>query len=134
MSDDSTVLLLRAGQKAGHVFKRHQWNVEAIAEADETRSFYRGINVERAREHCRLIGHDPNRLAVQTRESDDDVFRVVFVDFKKVSVIDDRMNHVFHVIGHVRLIGDQRIEFLVNAIDRIGTRLARRGPPDCSTE
>ena len=38
VADDAAVLLLRAGQKAGHVFEGDQRNVEAVAEADEARA------------------------------------------------------------------------------------------------
>jgi len=40
-------------------------------------------------------------LAIQPRESDDNVFRIVLVNLKKISVVNDRGNNVFHVVRHV---------------------------------
>ena len=124
--DDSAVLLLRAGQKAGDVFEGDQRNVEAVAEAHEARAFDRGVDVERAGQHRGLIGDDADGLAVEARESDDDVLRVVLVDLEEIAVVDDRVNDVLHVVGHVRLVGNYRVELLVDAVDRIGAGLARR--------
>jgi hypothetical protein len=39
------VFLTHAGQEAGHVFKRDERDVEAIAEAHEARGFDGSINV-----------------------------------------------------------------------------------------
>ena len=126
MPDDSAILLLRARQKSRHIFKRHQRNVEAVAKAHEARALHRRIDIERARQHRRLIGHDPDRLPVEPRKSHHDVLGIVLVNFEKVAVIDNRVNHIFHVIRQVRLIGDERVELLVQPIDRIVAGLARR--------
>ena len=83
-------------------------------------AFHRRVDVERAGEHCRLVGDDADGASVEAREADDDVFRVVLVHFEEVSVVDDWMDYVFDVVGLVRLGGDDLVERGVGAIGRIG--------------
>ena len=46
MLDDTAVLLGHAWQKAWDVHKGHDWNVERIAEPNESRGFERRVDVE----------------------------------------------------------------------------------------
>ena len=89
MADDAAVLLLGAGEEAGHVFKRDQRDVEGVAEADEARRLGRGVDVEHAGEERRLVGDDADGAAIQPREADDDVAREVLLHLEEVAVIDD---------------------------------------------
>jgi hypothetical protein len=50
--------MLNAGQEAGNVFKGHQRNVEAVAEADEARSLDRRVDIQHAGEEIGLVGYD----------------------------------------------------------------------------
>ncbi len=68
------MLLVRAGQESGHVDERQDGDVERVAEADEPCRFLRGVDVERPGVDARLVGDDADRLAVEAREADDDVF------------------------------------------------------------
>jgi hypothetical protein len=74
----------------------------------------------------RLIRNDTDRSAVQTREADDDVLRVVLVHFEEVALVGNRMNQVEHVVGLIRRRRHQRVERGVFPIGRIGCRRARR--------
>ena len=90
------------GRKPGHVLERDERDVERVAEPDEPRALHRRVDVERAGEHRRLVRDDADRPAVEPREADDDVLRVVLVDLEKVAVVDDRVDDVEHVVGLVR--------------------------------
>ena len=54
------------------------------------------------RENGGLIGDDANRAAIEPRESNDDVLRVVPVDLEEISFVGHRMNQIEHVVGLVR--------------------------------
>jgi hypothetical protein len=102
VTDDAAELLHRARQEPRDVFDRDQWNVEGVAEAHEARRLYRRIDVERARQVCRLVGDDPDRSAAEPSEADDDVLREVAMDFEKRPLVRDRVDQIEHVVGLVR--------------------------------
>ena len=58
MANDPAVLLASAGQETGDIFERNQRDIEAVAEADETRALHRRIDVERSCQHGGLISDD----------------------------------------------------------------------------
>src|SRR3712207_7344109 len=55
-------------------------DVERVAEADEPRRLRRGRDVERPREHLRLVRHDADRVSREPREPAQDALRPVLVD------------------------------------------------------
>src|SRR4030095_11212612 len=96
------MLLLNAGQEAGHVFEGNERNIETIAEPDETRGFYRRVDIENAGQERRLICNDTNRAPIEPRKAYANVWRVVLLHFEKVTVIDDLVDNFAYV---VRLVG-----------------------------
>ena len=124
--DDAAVLLHGAGQKSGHVLERDERNVERVAEPHEPRAFDRRVDVERAGEHRRLVGDDADRPAVEPREADDDVPRVVLVHLEKVAIVGHRVNQIEHVVRLIRRRRHQAIERRILAVGRIAGSLARR--------
>lgn len=46
MSDDSAVFLGGSGQEAGHIDQCDQWNVETVAETNETGRFHTRVDVQ----------------------------------------------------------------------------------------
>ena len=62
------------------------------------------------------LADDADRVAVQAREADDDVLGPVLVDLEELAVVDDEPDHVAHVVGLVRAVGDDRVELLVHAL------------------
>jgi hypothetical protein len=57
---------------------------------------------------------------------DDDIFRVVFVDFEKFGVIGEGVDYVFDVIGLLRIFGNERVQRGHDAIPRIAGGFSRR--------
>src|SRR5258707_14277237 len=51
----------------------------------------------------------------------------MFVDFEEVRVVHDGLNGVLDVVGLLRIVGYERIERIVAAIDGVGGGAARRG-------
>ena len=68
----------------------------------------------------------PTGAAVEAREADDDIFRVVFVDFEEFGIVGDRVDHVLHVVGLLRIFRDERVEGGRRAVPGIVRGLARR--------
>src|SRR6266404_9171609 len=50
----------------------------------------------------------------------------MFVDFKEVRVVHDRVNRVFDVVGLLRIVGDQRVERFIATVNGIRGGAARR--------
>ena len=101
MNDDAAVLLIGAGEKTRNILEYEQRNVERIAETDEARALAGCVDVENAGQEGRLIGDDANRVPVEPDESDDEIARVLLMNFEKVAFIGDDINDlcVFELAG-----------------------------------
>ena len=119
LSDDPAVLLCHAGQKPRHVHKRHQRDVEAVAEAHEPRPLGRAINVQHACQHGRLLRHDPHRAPVHPGEAGHDVLRPALLHLQKVAIVHDVPDHGPHVVGPIGLLRHDGIQLAVHPLRRI---------------
>ena len=72
-----------------------------------------------------MVGHDADALAVETGETDDDVLREVALHFQKFAVVHHRSDDLIHIVGHVGVVRDDFVEYVLFAIDGIGTNHAR---------
>ena len=90
-----------AGQEAGHVLEGDQGDVERVAEAHEARGLDRGVDVEAAREHRGLVGHDADAAAGEAREAHHDVLGVVGLHLQEAAVVDHPLDEALHVVGTV---------------------------------
>src|SRR6266478_8214118 len=126
MLDDAAEFLLCTGKEAGHVFEGDERDVEGVAEAHEARAFDGSVDVEDTGEKGWLIGDDADGAAIEARKTRDEIFREVLVDFEEVGVVNDGVNGVLDVVGLLRIVGDERIERIVAAIDGVGGGAARR--------
>jgi hypothetical protein len=103
--DDAAVFLRGARQEAGHVDEGDDRDVEAVAEAHEARGLDRGLDVEAAGQHHRLVGDDADRPAVHAGEADDDVLGEVRLDFEEIALVHDLQDQFLHVVGLVGIVG-----------------------------
>ena len=127
VGDDGAVFLLGAGQEARDVHEGDQRDVERVAEAHEAGALAGGVDVEHAGEHAGLVGHDAHAAAAHVGEADDDVLREVLVDLEELAVIHDAADHAVHVVGLVGAVGDDVVEGVVHAADRVLRRTLGRG-------
>mmetsp|Transcript_13921 Transcript_13921/g.34995 ORF Transcript_13921/g.34995 Transcript_13921/m.34995 type:complete len:369 (+) Transcript_13921:383-1489(+) len=104
---DSSEFLFRPGQKPGNIHKGHQRYIESIAEADKSRGFVAGINVEATCQSQRVVGDHPNRVTLHPRKSRHNVLRHFRHDFKNVAVIHNLSNNILHVVGCVGVVGHE---------------------------
>src|SRR5262249_30310557 len=124
--NDAAELLLRAGQKTGHVLEGDQGNIERIAEAYKARALHRSVDVEHTREHGRLVGDDAHRAAVESRETHDQVLGEVLVQLEEVVVVGDGVDDIFDVVGLHGIGGDERVEAPIGAVPGVGGGTPRR--------
>ena len=106
--------------------------VEAVAEAHEARALDRGVDVEAAGQHHRLVGDDADGAALHAREADEDVAGVIGLQLEEVALVDDLQDQLAHVVGLVRIDRHERVEREIVALGGIGggprrRRLAVRG-------
>ncbi len=114
--NDTAVFLRHTRHKARHIFKRYQRNVEAITESNETRALNRRVDIQHTRKKRGLISDNPDRTPTQPREPDTDVRRKHLLHFEEVTIIDDRVDHFANVVRLIRSLGNQVVEFRLNAI------------------
>ena len=98
VANDAAKLLLRAGKKAGNIFKSDKRNVEGVAEPHKPGTLHGRVDIEAAGQNRRLIRHDPHTLAAQACKSHNHVSRELFVHFEQVALIDHTVNHLFDIV------------------------------------
>ena len=67
-----------------------------------------------------MVGDDTYRATAEAGKADDDVFGKVRHDFEEVLVVDDRLDDVFDVIGHVRVFGNDGLQGFHLAVYVVG--------------
>ena len=66
-----------------------------------------------------LFATIPDAVAAEAREAADDVLRPERLYLEEVPVVDDARDDVADVVGLVGVVGHDRVELLVLAVDRI---------------
>ena len=125
MLDDAAELLLRARQEARHVDEGDDRDIEGIAEAHEPRGLARGIDVEAARQHHRLVGDEAHGAAGHAAETDHDVSRPLRRQLEEVTLVHDLQDQFLDVVGLVGILRHQRIERGIVAVRRVERRAHR---------
>ena len=119
MQDDSIVFLACARQESRDIDEGYDWDIEGIAEADEACTLPTGIHVEDTCIRHGLVGNDTYALAVEMRKARDDVLGKLRLYLEEFPVIRDRGDHLIHVIGLVRIIGQDLVQQVILAVDRV---------------
>src|SRR5690606_33798599 len=107
--DDPAVFLADAGQEAGDVDEGEKRDVEGVAEAYEARPLLRGADVEGSGQRGWLVADDPDGVTVHAGEPDDDVGCPTLVDLEELTVVDDGLDDLDHVVGLIGGVGDDGI-------------------------
>ena len=89
MLDEAAIFLRGARQEARHVDEGDDRDVEGVAEAHEARGLARGVGVEHAGQHQRLVGDDADRAALDAAEAGDDVLGVRLLDLEEIALVGD---------------------------------------------
>src|SRR5690606_32354994 len=102
IADDAAVLLIFAGQEAGHILQGDDGDVVRITNADEVGRFDRGFDVNAARQHHRLVSDDADDPTVEPGKANHHVFGPQAVYLKKATVIyhtGDDLTHIIRFMG-----------------------------------
>jgi hypothetical protein len=126
MTDDPAVLLIDTGEETRHVDEREQRDVERITRTHEPGRLLRRLDVEHPRQHHRLVPDDPDRMTVHPGEPADDRLREVREVLEELTVVDDRLHDLVHVIRKVRAVRQNRVELGAQPVRVITEIVVRR--------
>ncbi len=118
--DDAGVLLACTAQEARNINKGKDLDVECVAETYETCGLAAGVAVKHTGKPVRLVGNDTCRAAVETSETADDVLGIILVNLHEVTVVNDGVDDVLHIVGLVRIIGNDLVQAVLDTCGIIG--------------
>ena len=101
------MLLIHTRQETRNIDECDERDVERVAETDEPRRLLRGVDVEYSREVGGLICDDPDRMAGKSAETNDDVAGIERRHLEEGAIVDDQPDQLLHVVGFVRIVGNQ---------------------------
>ena len=110
MLDDPAIFLARPRQEARHVHQRQDRDRERIAEAHEPRGLARAVDVQAPGQHHGLVGDDADGASLQPDEPGQDVLGEGLLDLEEIALVRELVDQLLHVIGLVRVLGDQRVQ------------------------
>ena len=87
MLNNCIVLLTCTRKESRNVNKRHDRNIESIAETNETCCLTACIYVEYTSISCRLISYDTNALTIETCKADDDVLGELRLNLEELAIV-----------------------------------------------
>ena len=125
MLDDAAIFLPGARKEAGDVHQRQDRNFEGVAEPYETGGLAARVDIQTAGQHHRLVGDDADRPPLQPDKAGDDVLGEVFLNLEKVMLIRDLQDQLLHIVGRVRIVGDERVEAFLDPVHIVEERADR---------
>ena len=117
MPNNSTIFLGCSGKESWHIDQRHQRDVKGITKTDKPCTLYRRINIQNSGKTCRLICNNPNTSTGKPCKSDNHIWSKGGLYLKKIAIISNTGDQLFHVVCFIRIVGDQRIEIFVFPMD-----------------
>ena len=124
MADDSAVLLVCSWKEPRNVNEGNDGYVECVEEADEPRCLCGCVDIEAPSESRGVVGDDSYGPSLHSGEAGDDVLGVVGHDLVEVTVVDDLLDYLSHVVGDVGIVGDKVLEGREGAVGRVSGRLS----------
>ena len=126
MTNDPAVFLSGPGQEAGHVLEGDERDVERVAETHEASALDRSIDVEAAGEVSGLVPHDTDAPPAEASKPHDEVCREMLVNLEKPTLVHDRCDQLFHVVGLHGVEGHELVELRGLPVERV-VRRSQRG-------
>jgi len=93
--------------------------LKASQETHEARTLHGSVDIEHAGKESGLVADDADGSAIQPREPDDEILRVVFVHFEEKSIVDNRVNGILDVIRLLGIGGNESVQRFLAASRRI---------------
>src|SRR6266487_625818 len=124
MPNYPVVLLIYPRQESRNVHQGQDRDVESITEPDEARSLDRGINVKGPGVNLGLVRNDPNRVSVESGESDDDILSPERLYLEQFASIDDPGYDIPDIVRLVGVVRQDIVEFILvpDGWFRLGSR------------
>src|SRR2546427_10246187 len=110
MPNYPVVLLIYPRQEARNIHQSQDQDVESITEPDEACSLDRGISVKGPGVNFRLVRHDPNRVSVESGESNVDILSPERLYLEQFASIDDPGYGIPDIVRLVRVIRQDIVE------------------------
>ena len=125
--DDAAPFLFGPRQKARHVDQRQNGDGKRIAKPHEPRRLARAVDVQTPRQHHRLIGDDADGLAFHTDKAAQDIAGEIALDLEEIGLVGQFQDQFAHVVRGVRVVGDQRVQTVLDPQGIIEEGPHRRG-------
>src|SRR6266702_2965495 len=110
MSNYPVVLLLNPWQEPRNIHQSQDRYVESITKPDEACSLDGGIDVKGPGVNLGLVRHDPNRIPVESGESDDDILSPERLYLEQFASIDDPGYDIPDIVRLVRVVRQDIVE------------------------
>mmetsp|Transcript_53429 Transcript_53429/g.78040 ORF Transcript_53429/g.78040 Transcript_53429/m.78040 type:complete len:400 (+) Transcript_53429:208-1407(+) len=107
VADDAVVLLVGAGQEAGHVHKGQDRDAERVRKPHKPCCLDGGVDVQAAGQGRGVVPNDRHRPPLHAAKAAQDVLGKVGLDLKDVALVHHLADDVAHVVGHVGVVGHQ---------------------------
>src|SRR5256712_8155742 len=104
------VLLINPRQEPRHIHQSQDRDVESITEPDEACSLDGGINVKGPGVDLGLVRNDPNRVSVESGESDDDVLCPERLYLKQFASITDPVYDIPDIVRLVLVVRQDMVD------------------------
>src|SRR5712691_10788230 len=110
MPNYPVVLLIYPRQEPRNIHQCQDRDVESITEPDEACSLDGGINVKGPGVDLGLVRNDPNRVSVESSESDDDILSPKRLYLKQFASINDPGYDVPDIVRLIRVVRQDIVE------------------------
>jgi hypothetical protein len=114
VADNPAVFLRQTGQEPGHIDQGDERYTKSVTKADEPCGFGTSGNIETTGKDERIVGHNTNRLTVDTAKAGANVGGVVGHDFVPhgwIVLIEDRSDNIAHIVRGVRIVRNHTTNF-----------------------
>src|SRR5207245_4396072 len=104
MPNYPVVFLIYSRQEPGNIHQGQDRDVERIAESDEACRLDGGIDVQGSSVNFGLVCNDPNRVSVESGESDDDILSPDSLYLEQFDSLDDPGYDILDIVRLVRVV------------------------------
>ena len=119
VGDDTAILLHASRQESRYVHQGQDRNVETVAETHETGCLAGCLDIQHAGVETRLVGDDTDGASSHAGKADNDVAGIQFMYFQELPVIDNCLDDFHHVVRQIRVVRNQAVQFVLQAVNRV---------------
>ena len=106
MAHGRRLLRRRADHEAGRVAEEQQGQLERVAELHEARRLVGPVGVDRPAQVGRMVGHHPERAAVDAGQRGDDTRPEAAAQLQHRVLVEQPVEHLAHVVDLPAPLGD----------------------------